>query len=136
MDLKGRFHPSNALQLEADAVIIGSGAGGASVADVLTAAGISVIMLEEGKHIPSSSASPIASEAFLAAWRSGGLTAAIGRPPLTMPKAAASGEEQKSTALLPSELIAISLINGASSIRSRILRRMNCRNITSARRRR
>ncbi|MHC1950827.1 GMC family oxidoreductase [Bradyrhizobium sp. UFLA06-06] len=81
--MKGSFHPSNALRLEADAVIIGSGAGGASVADVLTAAGLSVVMLEEGKHIPSSSASPIAREAFSAAWRSGGITAAIGRPPIT-----------------------------------------------------
>lgn len=80
--MKGSFHPSGALQLEADAVIIGSGAGGASVADVLTAAGISVVMLEEGKHIPSSSASPNASGAFLAAWRSGGITAAIGRTPI------------------------------------------------------
>jgi len=70
------------LQLEADAVIIGSGAGGASVADVLTAAGLYVIMLEEGGHVPSSSASPVASEAFAAAWRGGGLTAAIGRPPI------------------------------------------------------
>lgn len=79
----GSFRPRNALQLEADAVIIGSGAGGASVADVLTAAGLSIIMLEEGKHIPSSSASPSAREAFSAAWRGGGITAAIGRPPIT-----------------------------------------------------
>ncbi|WP_409190552.1 GMC family oxidoreductase N-terminal domain-containing protein [Bradyrhizobium sp. RDM4] len=81
--MKGSFHPSNALQFEADAVIIGSGAGGASVADVLTAAGLSIIMLEEGQHIPSSSASPIAREAFSAAWRGGGITAAIGRPSIT-----------------------------------------------------
>ncbi|UVK48303.1 GMC family oxidoreductase (plasmid) [Mesorhizobium sp. AR07] len=80
--MKGSFRPSNPLQLQADAVIIGSGAGGASVADVLTAAGLSVVMLEEGKHIPSSSASPIASDAFSSAWRSGGITAAIGRPPI------------------------------------------------------
>ncbi|WP_085035780.1 FAD-dependent oxidoreductase [Ensifer aridi] len=80
--MKGRFRRTSELQLEADAVIIGSGAGGASVADILTAAGLSVIMLEEGKYIPSSSASPVASEAFAAAWRSGGLTAAIGQPPV------------------------------------------------------
>ncbi|WP_439406525.1 GMC family oxidoreductase N-terminal domain-containing protein [Bradyrhizobium sp. DASA03076] len=81
--MKGSFHPTNALQLEADAVIIGSGAGGASVADALTSAGLSIIMLEEGKHIPPSSASPIAIEAFSAAWRGGGITAAIGRPSIT-----------------------------------------------------
>ncbi|PDT44814.1 oxidoreductase [Sinorhizobium fredii] len=80
--MKGGFSLNSELQLEADAVIIGSGAGGASVADVLTAAGLYVIMLEEGGHVPSSSASPFASEAFAAAWRGGGLTAAIGRPPI------------------------------------------------------
>ncbi|CCM80199.1 FAD-dependent oxidoreductase [Rhizobium mesoamericanum] len=80
--MRGTFRLSSELQLEADAVIIGSGAGGASVADVLTASGLSVVMLEEGKHVPSSSASPVASEAFAAAWRSGGLTAAFGQPPI------------------------------------------------------
>ncbi|WEX91693.1 GMC family oxidoreductase (plasmid) [Sinorhizobium garamanticum] len=80
--MKGSFRRNSELQLEADAVIIGSGAGGASVSDVLTAAGLSVIMLEEGGHVPPSSAPRVASEAFAAAWRSGGLTAAIGRPPI------------------------------------------------------
>ena len=80
--MKDSFSPSGALRLEADAVIIGSGAGGASVADVLVGAGLSVIMLEEGKHVPASSASPVASKAFASAWRSGGLTAAIGQPPI------------------------------------------------------
>ncbi|MER8511271.1 GMC family oxidoreductase [Mesorhizobium sp. M0894] len=81
--MKGSFRPSNPLHLQADAVIIGSGAGGASVADVLTAAGLSVVMLEEGKHVPSSSASPTASDAFSSTWRSGGIAAAIGRPPIS-----------------------------------------------------
>ncbi|WP_439366061.1 FAD-dependent oxidoreductase [Bradyrhizobium sp. DASA03005] len=81
--MKGSFQPSKARHLEADALIVGSGAGGASVADVLTAAGLSVIMLEEGKHIASSSASPVATEAFSMAWRSGGITATIGRPAIT-----------------------------------------------------
>lgn len=81
--MKGSFRSSNALQLEADAAIIGSGAGGASVANVLTSAGLSVVMLEEGEHIRSSSAPPIATEAFLAAWRSSGITAAFGRPTIT-----------------------------------------------------
>ncbi|TCU31321.1 GMC family oxidoreductase N-terminal domain-containing protein [Rhizobium azibense] len=80
--MKGSFRPSSPLLLEADAVIVGSGAGGASVADVLTAAGLSVIMLEDGKHVPASTAPPVASEAFASAWRSGGLTAAIGQPPI------------------------------------------------------
>ncbi|MCA1510370.1 GMC family oxidoreductase [Bradyrhizobium sp. NBAIM01] len=69
--------------MDADAVIVGSGAGGASVADVLAAAGLSIIMLEEGKHISTSSASPLGRGAFSAGWRGGGITATIGRCPIT-----------------------------------------------------
>ncbi|MBA54623.1 MAG: glucose-methanol-choline oxidoreductase [Pseudomonadales bacterium] len=42
------------LNLEADAVVIGSGAGGAVMAYELAAAGKSVILLEAGSYIPSS----------------------------------------------------------------------------------
>ncbi len=80
--MRGSFRPGLPLDLEADAVIIGSGAGGASVADVLTEAGLSVVMLEEGGYVPAAAASPRASEAFAAAWRCGGLTAALGAPPV------------------------------------------------------
>ena len=45
---------STSLDLEADAVVIGSGAGGAVMAYELAAAGKSVILLEAGSYIPSS----------------------------------------------------------------------------------
>ncbi|MEE2731800.1 MAG: GMC family oxidoreductase [Pseudomonadota bacterium] len=45
---------STSLNLEADAVVIGSGAGGAVMAYELAAAGKSVIVLEAGSHVPSS----------------------------------------------------------------------------------
>ncbi len=80
--MKGSFRPGTPLDLEADAVVIGSGAGGASVADVLTRAGLSVVVVEEGGHVPASAASPRASEAFPQSWRCGGLTGALGRPPV------------------------------------------------------
>ena len=80
--MKGSFRPGAALDLKADAVIIGSGAGGASVADVLTKAGLSVVMIEEGAYVPARQASALASEAFAAAWRCGGLTAALGETPI------------------------------------------------------
>lgn len=80
--MKGSFRPSGPLQLEADVVIIGSGAGGASVADVLTRAGLDVVMLEEGGHVPAEAASPLASVAFPQSWRCGGFTAALGTPPI------------------------------------------------------
>jgi choline dehydrogenase-like flavoprotein len=80
--LKGSFRVSGPLSLDCDALIIGSGAGGASVADVLTRAGLDVVMLEEGPHTPAQIAEPFASEALLRNWRCGGLTAALGRPPI------------------------------------------------------
>ncbi len=69
-------------KLEADVVIIGSGAGGASVADVLTKAGIDVIMLEEGPSVPAEQAPETTAKAFTVAWRHAGITAALGRPPV------------------------------------------------------
>lgn len=69
-------------RLDADVVIIGSGAGGASVADVLTRAGLDVIMLEEGPSVPAEEAPETSAKAFTVAWRHAGLTAALGRPPI------------------------------------------------------
>ena len=45
---------STNLNLQADAVIVGSGAGGAVMAYELAAAGKSVILLEAGPYVPSS----------------------------------------------------------------------------------
>jgi choline dehydrogenase-like flavoprotein len=75
--------PTRSEVIEADAVIIGAGAGGACVADVLTRAGLAVVMAEEGPDVRSEAAPPTASEAFPLAWRCAGLTAALGRPPIT-----------------------------------------------------
>jgi choline dehydrogenase-like flavoprotein len=67
------------LHLDADVVIVGSGAGGAVVARTLAEAGRSVVVLEEGPYIP-----PLAhgamrpSESLRHAWRGGGLTVAFG----------------------------------------------------------
>lgn len=81
-NMKGSFRPGGSLELDADAVVVGSGAGGASVADILTEAGLSVVMVEEGSFVPGFEASSLASESFHAAWRCGGLTAALGAPPV------------------------------------------------------
>lgn len=70
------------MDLECEVLIIGSGAGGAVVADVLTRAGIDVLMLEEGPYIPQSKAPNSAVEAFPKLWRSGGVTAALGPQPV------------------------------------------------------
>jgi choline dehydrogenase-like flavoprotein len=73
----------NGTTLEADAIIVGSGAGGSSVADVLTRAGLSVMMFEEGPSVLPEEVSATSSDSFLRAWRHAGLTAALGRTPIS-----------------------------------------------------
>ncbi|MDG7000078.1 MAG: GMC family oxidoreductase [Nitrososphaerota archaeon] len=80
--MNGTFLSFSPLHLKADVVVIGSGAGGASVADVLTKAGLDVIMVEEGPYMPASRTMPRASQSFQAMYRNGGLTAALGKPPV------------------------------------------------------
>lgn len=62
-----------------DVLVIGSGAGGAVVADRLTAAGRDVVLVEEGPDVPADLAlSP--AEAMRRQWRCGGLMTAFGAP--------------------------------------------------------
>ena len=76
------IRPTSSQRIDADVVVIGSGAGGACVADVLTRAGLSVVMIEEGPYVPPQAAPANATEAMPLTWRCGGLTAALGRPPV------------------------------------------------------
>jgi choline dehydrogenase-like flavoprotein len=67
------------LTLEADVVIVGSGAGGAVVAAILAEAGQRVLVLEEGRHVPQSEYSKLSpSQQMRAMWRDAGLTFAVG----------------------------------------------------------
>jgi choline dehydrogenase-like flavoprotein len=81
----GRFVSAPELSgglLECDAVVIGSGAGGAVVAAELAEAGWSVIVLEEGPHIPTEQFTTDAMRSFRLLYRDGGATAMLGRPPM------------------------------------------------------
>jgi choline dehydrogenase-like flavoprotein len=63
----------------ADVVIVGSGAGGATAARVLTEAGLDVVILEEGPHIPTEE---LRSDMYTSTkwmWRDMGFQAARGR---------------------------------------------------------
>lgn len=72
-DLKG------AQRLDADVVIVGSGASGAVVAATLSAAGQRVVVLEEGPYIRAlDHAQMRPSESMRNAWRDGGMSAALG----------------------------------------------------------
>ncbi len=70
---------SEDLSLDADVVVIGSGAGGAVVAAVLAEAGQRVVILEEGPHIPPERYGKMRpTEHMRHMWRDGGLTFAVG----------------------------------------------------------
>ncbi|MFI1003214.1 GMC family oxidoreductase N-terminal domain-containing protein [Streptomyces galbus] len=76
----------------ADAVVIGSGAGGAVAALTLAASGRSVVVLEEGRHFSTrelASRPPL--DRFADAYRDGGATFAWGLPPVLLPLGRAVG---------------------------------------------
>ncbi|MFJ9324599.1 GMC family oxidoreductase [Streptomyces globisporus] len=76
----------------ADAVVIGSGAGGAMAARTLARAGLDVVVVEEGQHHSTASFGTRAPlERFADLYRDGGATVAIGSPPILMPVGRAVG---------------------------------------------
>jgi choline dehydrogenase-like flavoprotein len=68
------------LLLDCGAVIVGSGAGGASMAAELAEAGVDVIVLEEGGYHPTESFTAGTGRALRTLYRDGGGGMAIGRP--------------------------------------------------------
>ena len=68
------------LSLECGAVIVGSGAGGATVAAELAEAGVDVIVLEEGGYHPTESFTAATGRALRTLYRDGGGGMAIGHP--------------------------------------------------------
>jgi choline dehydrogenase-like flavoprotein len=68
-----------------DVVVVGSGAGGASAARVLSERGLSVIVVEEGDYHDSSTFSTDPIDAMPMLYRDGGLTVCEGRPGIPLP---------------------------------------------------
>jgi len=71
--------------LDADVVIVGSGAGGAPLAKELAEQGRSVIVLEEGGYRPSTTFPPLAFDALAELYRDSGVTVTVGTPPVLVP---------------------------------------------------
>lgn len=77
---RDQYVGSHDLQLEADVIIVGSGAGGGVMAAELAEAGFDVIVLEEGGHYPTGKFTVRASEMVSKLYRSGGAMRTIGTP--------------------------------------------------------
>jgi choline dehydrogenase-like flavoprotein len=68
------------VRLECGAVIVGSGAGGATMAAELAEAGVDVVLVEEGGYHPTETFTPAIGRALRTLYRDGGGGMAIGRP--------------------------------------------------------
>ncbi len=77
--------------LDCDAVVVGSGAGGAPVAAELAEAGYDVIVLEEGSYYQTRDFTADTSAMVRQLYRDGGATMAIGNPPILFQEGRAVG---------------------------------------------
>ena len=68
------------VRLECDTVIVGSGAGGATMAAELAEAGVDVVLIEEGGYHPTESFTAESVRALRTLYRDGGGGMAVGRP--------------------------------------------------------
>lgn len=77
--------------LDCDVVIIGSGAGGATVAAELSEAGFDVLVLEEGSYYQTRDFTADTSAMVRQLYRDGGATMALGTPPILFQEGRAVG---------------------------------------------
>jgi choline dehydrogenase-like flavoprotein len=78
--LAGQADVPGDLRLDCDAVIVGSGAGGATMAAELAEVGVDVVMIEEGGYHPTESFTAESMRALRTLYRDGGGGMAVGRP--------------------------------------------------------
>ena len=77
--------------LDADVVVVGSGAGGAPIAAELAEAGYDVIVVEEGSYYQTRDFTANTSQMVRQLYRDGGATMAIGNPPILFQEGRAVG---------------------------------------------
>jgi choline dehydrogenase-like flavoprotein len=73
------------LEVSADAVVVGTGAGGAVAAKELTEGGMRVAMIEEGERFVTDDYTARAGEMLVRLYRDAGQTSTIGVPPVLLP---------------------------------------------------
>ena len=78
-------------RLEAEVLIIGSGAGGAPTAAILAEAGFDVLVVEEGGLVRQGEVVPFSLEQMDRQYRSGGVTAALGLPSIAYTEGCCAG---------------------------------------------
>ncbi len=82
---------STAARHDCDVLIIGSGAGGATTAAILSEAGLDVIVVEEGPWVEQGSVVPFSLEQMDRQYRSGGVTVALGLPSIAYTEGRCAG---------------------------------------------
>src|SRR5258707_13172626 len=70
------------LAVECSVVVVGSGAGGATMAAELADAGVDVVIVEEGGYHPTESFTASTGRALRTLYRDAGAGLALGRPPV------------------------------------------------------
>lgn len=80
-------HPS----MDAEVLVIGSGAGGATTAAVLAEAGFDVLVVEEGEWIEQGAVVPFSLEQMDQQYRCGGVTVALGFPSIAYTEGRCAG---------------------------------------------
>jgi choline dehydrogenase-like flavoprotein len=77
--------------LDSDVVVIGSGAGGSTIAAELAEAGLDVVVLEEGGYYTTRDFTAEATKMVRAMYRDGGALMALGSPPILLQEGRAVG---------------------------------------------
>ena len=78
----GQADVASDLRVECGVVVVGSGAGGATMAAELADAGVDVVLVEEGGYYPTESFTAQTGRALRTLYRDGGAELAMGRPPV------------------------------------------------------
>jgi choline dehydrogenase-like flavoprotein len=86
---EGRIAAGDAL--DAEVVVVGSGAGGAVTAALLAEAGFDVLIVEEGPWVEQESVRPFSLEQMDRQYRAGGVTVALGLPSIAYTEGRCAG---------------------------------------------